>query len=437
VEDAAAELDDDPSLLQVSKRARTDDADTGGGPPLTAPGLLHQVVSALAALSAAGDIATLQNFIGQLAPAVLVDVVLHNLRWLAPLAPDARAAGGLGMAPAPALLDLVASTGVAGVQQYMPPPRPLAPILDESDAQMADAPAPEPVDASPAPPVVAMALGGEQRAAQRRAAIHRVMHAEQRTLVHACGGKQLRRVLLARTLRTSPALSDAFVEFIFENFEARDGLEHILQWLFCLYADTVSDAKGHSYALALLTVVRCMLNKLSPRDKALPSLLVEVPALPPPVVDFLSWLCGLKPDAEETVVLDIEQRTLGLITLRDVIMSRPADRAACLGLVLQCTTHEDEALRSKAIRMVVNQLHPLVDVADAIVQHAEQQLEGASELVEEEDAGRVTEAALQRVSLFFAMCTRTTDLVPKLFATYATCSPPVQAAFNKNMVRVP
>ena len=410
-----------------------DDADTGGGPPLTAASLLHQVVSALAALAAAGDMSTLQNFIGQLAPAVLVDVVLHNLRFLAPLAPDTRAVGGMVMAPAPALLDLVASTGVAGVP-YMPPPRPLAPILDESDALMADTAAPEPVDATPAPPVVAMALGGEQRAAQRRAAIHRVMHAEQRTLVHACGGRQLRRVLLARTLRTSPQLADAFVDFIFENFEARDGLEHILQWLFCLYADTVSDAKGHSYAAALLTVMRCMLKKLSPRDKALPSLLVEVPALPPPVLDFLSWLCGLKPDGEEPAVLDIEQRTLGLITLRDVIMSRPADRDVCLDLVLQCTTHEDDALRSKAIRMVVNQLHTLDDVTGAIVQYAEQQLDAAKGLVEEDDAGRVTEAALQRVSLFFALCTRTMELVPKLFATYATCSPPVQAAFNKNMV---
>lgn len=322
----------------------------------------------------------------------------------------------------------------------MPFVKKVAPTLDETDAPMADAPALEPETLAPAPPAVAVALGNEQRGAQRRAAIHRVLHMEQRTLLHVSGGKQLRRVLLARTLRALPSISDAFVEFMFDSFETRDGLEHILQWLYCLYVDTVANTKGHVYANALLTVIKRMLATLSPRDKALPTLLVEVPALPAPVFDLLTWLCGLSHDADGVPAPDMEQRTLGLVALRDVITNRPADRDSCLDLVLRCTTHQDDVLRGKAIRMVVNQLHPLLlDAANTIVEYATQQLNSANKLVADQDAADgdagLTEAGLQRVSLFFALCTRVAELVPKLFVSYAACSQPVQAAFHKNMVR--
>ena len=89
---------------------------------------------------------------------------------------------------------------------------------------------------------------------------------------------------------------------------------------------------------------------------------------------ILEWLVGLgQGDGGEAASL--EQCTLGLITLRDVVMHRQAERSACLALVLRCTVHADDALRGKAIRMVVNQLHPLAFAAPEVESFASERLE--------------------------------------------------------------
>ncbi len=179
-EAAAAELDEDTSLFPAVKRARTEPeappAAQTDGPPPTEAGLLRQVVAALGALAAGGDLGTLQTFIAQLAPAVLADIVLNNLQYLSPIPPvDPRYAAG--QAPAPGLLDLLAPVALTQAP---------APARD-GDVRMAEAAeaapaAPLPAAAQPAP-LVAVALSGEERAAQRRAAVDRILHAEQRSLV--------------------------------------------------------------------------------------------------------------------------------------------------------------------------------------------------------------------------------------------------------------
>jgi symplekin len=151
---------------------------------------------------------------------------------------------------------------------------------------------------------------------------------------------------------------------------------------------------------------------------------------------ILEWLVGLgQGDGGEAASL--EQCTLGLITLRDVVMHRQAERSACLALVLRCTVHADDALRGKAIRMVVNQLHPLAFAAPEIESFASERLESVLS-VDEADAIAVSDDAeetLRRISLYFALCTRADTLLPRLFSVYAASGPAAQPAFHRNMVR--
>jgi symplekin len=157
-------------------------------------------------------------------------------------------------------------------------------------------------------------------------------------------------------------------------------------------------------------------------------------------MDVLEWLVGLaEPSAAEPATL--EQRTLGLITLRDIVMHRKQERAACLQLVLRCTVHSDDGLRGKAIRMVVNQLHSLQYAAAHIEQFASERLDSvplmAAAATEDAAANAKadTDEALRRISLYFALCTRAEALLPQLFDAFAASSAATQPAFHRNMVR--
>jgi len=179
--EAEAELDEDTSLFPAVKRARTEPPSAHfDGPPLTDPALLRQVVAALGALSASGDLAMLHSLVAQLAPAVLVDVVLENLRYLTP-SPAADPRFGSAQAPAPGLMDLFSS----------PPPAAASGPAPDVDVQMAQAP--EVVQAPP--PLVAVQLSGEQRTAQRHSALSRILRAEEHSLASGAHPRELCTVL--------------------------------------------------------------------------------------------------------------------------------------------------------------------------------------------------------------------------------------------------
>ena len=176
------------------------------------------------------------------------------------------------------------------------------------------------------------------------------------------------------------------------------------------------------------------------RDRALPQLFVDAPALPAAALGVLEWLVGLADEASAEPA-SLEQRTLGLITLRDIVMHRAPERAACLQLVLRCTVHSDDALRSKAIRMVVNQLHPLPFCVPDVEQYASDRLASVQELpgavVADEGAAEQAciDEALRCISLYFALCTRKDALLPRLFSVFAASDAAAQPAFHRNMVR--
>ena len=233
--------------------------------------------------------------------------------------------------------------------------------------------------------------------------------------------------------KADAALETVFLEHLLEDYEEREGHAHILQWLYCLQAAALRGGEAGVYERGLVGASHMLLAKLSARDQALPHLFVDAPSLPPSALDELEWLCGLveRPDC---ALPDLDQRTLALIALRDVILHRSTEREACLVLVLRCTVHSDEALRSKAIRMVVNQLHPLPFAAAAVDDFATQRLKQQRSDAADESEETETDA-LSRVSLYFALCTRSQELIPAVFTAFVASSEGARAAFARNMVR--
>eukprot|EP00957_Ditylum_brightwellii_P076288 5798473-Ditylum_brightwellii.AAC.1 len=67
--------------------------------------------------------------------------------------------------------------------------------------------------------------------------------------------------------------------------------------------------------------------------------------------------------------------TLGLSTMRDLIMNRPVLEKRCLDVCLACAVHENALIRDKAIRLVANQLFPFPSCTELIEDFACSQLD--------------------------------------------------------------
>jgi hypothetical protein len=174
---------DDKPLEPPPKRACVErppaPADAADAAPSTDAGLLLQVASALGALAAGGDLATLNSFVAQLTPAVLADVVLLNMRHL-PAAPPAAGSAAMETA-APSLASLLGGA-VAPVSSAAAAGGPAAHAHDAAAPAGARA-----AVAQPPAPLVAQQLGGEQRAQQRLAAAERILQADDRRIVTGAG----------------------------------------------------------------------------------------------------------------------------------------------------------------------------------------------------------------------------------------------------------
>ena len=144
-------------------------------PPSTDPGLLMQVVAALAALASGGDLATLSSFVTQLSAPVLADVVIFNMRHLSATPP------GLHSGMEAAMPGVMALFGAPAPAPAPMPPAPGLPAASEVAAPTSSAPAP--IAAAPPAPLVAQPLGTEARAAQRLAAATRILRGDEQRIV--------------------------------------------------------------------------------------------------------------------------------------------------------------------------------------------------------------------------------------------------------------
>ena len=153
------------------------------------------------------------------------------------------------------------------------------------------------------------------------------------------------------------------------------------------------------YARTLLTLLVGLASSDSAaRAKHVPRLLLDAPHVPPAATRLLRALVGLPPpegQPSRAMGFDYVSRrhtwggvalprsddvaTLALRTLRELIVSRPSARAACLELALEAATAEDESVRTRAIRLVAGKLHPEPTLAGAVEAFARYNLGEAAE----------------------------------------------------------
>lgn len=212
---------------------------------------------------------------------------------------------------------------------------------------------------------------------------------------------------------------------------------------------TSSSSSGGVYARTLMTLAMGLAESdAAPRSKHLTRLLLDAPSVPPPALRLLRAMCRLPLDAPTTggktdadgfstdasgsrqsvgggvggiikavrwggrpVPSSEESVTLALTALQGLIVERPKTRGACLEIVLEAATHSDDAVRSRAIRLVAAKLHASPRLAGAIEAFATHHLgeaagAGARELEAAKALAAKAAAAMKREAAAKAAATK-------------------------------
>eukprot|EP01132_Coremiostelium_polycephalum_P002926 gene2926-3646_t len=194
------------------------------------------------------------------------------------------------------------------------------------------------------------------------------------------GKRELWTSLLSRLLairsEQKEEIRNEYVDFIVEDFTARR--EFALQWLHNeLYAsreklipemmvesdrdETIQDR----YTQLLLKMVNKMLSKFDHKDKALCTFILEVPKITKELLDLINRI--LNDHSGEFI-------SLGLTTLRDLVIWRPTVRSQCLDYLLNYSVHKDDSIRSPTIRLITNQLYSKPSLTETIQEFSKSQV---------------------------------------------------------------
>ncbi|TYH30989.1 hypothetical protein ES288_A01G139200v1 [Gossypium darwinii] len=309
--------------------------------------------------------------------------------------------------------------------------------------------------------------------------------------LHWSDCNEMRMALLARLVGQIDADDDIVVMLgkqIVVDYRQQKGHDIVLQVLYHLYSLTVSDSLDNSsysavlYEKFLLAVSKSLLDTLPASDKSFSRLLGEVPFLPDSALKLLDDLCSSDVfDVAGKEVRDAERVTQGLGVVWSLILGRPNNRQACLGIALKCAVHSQDDIRGKAIRLVANKLYQLSYISREIEQFAtnmllsavDQRTAGAESLksgsidergdkevgsgdtstsgsllseprtsgIDSSNAESTSNSAsvvsfpeAQRlISLFFALCTKKPSLLQLSFDIYGRAPKIVKQAFHRHI----
>ncbi|XWS14864.1 hypothetical protein CRYUN_Cryun35bG0045300 [Craigia yunnanensis] len=331
-------------------------------------------------------------------------------------------------------------------------------------------------------------LTEEQKRSVRKSAVQQI--AESYLHLHWSDCSQMCMAILARLVGQIDADDDIVVMLgkqIVVDYRQQKGHEIVLQVLYHLYSLTVSNSVDNSsysavlYEKFLLAVAKSLLDTFPASDKSFSRLLGEVPFLPDSALKLLDDLCYSDVfDVTGKEIRDAERVTQGLGVVWSLILGRPNNRQACLGIALKCAVHSQDDIRGKAIRLVANKLYQLSYISGEIEQFATNMLlstvdqHGAgaelqpgsidesgvrqvgsrdtsisgSQLLEPRASGIdsmnteptsnsasvVSFPEAQRlISLFFALCTKKPSLLQLSFDIYGQAPKIVKQAFHRHI----
>ncbi|OMO57473.1 Armadillo-type [Corchorus olitorius] len=329
-------------------------------------------------------------------------------------------------------------------------------------------------------------LTEDQKRSVRKSAVQQI--AESYLHLHWSDCSETRMTLLARLVAQIDADDDIVAMLgkqIVSDYQQQKGHEIVLQILYHLYSLMVPNSVDNSscsavlYEKFLLTVAESLLDTFPASDRSFSRLLGEAPFLPDSALKLLNDLCYLDVcDVTGKEIRDAERVTQGLGVVWSLIMGRPNNRQACLGIALKCAVHPQDEIRGKAIRLVANKLYQLSYTSGEIEQFATNMLMSAvdqraellqpgstdergegevgsgdmsssgSKLLEPRASGidlMITEAtsnsasivsvaeAQRLISLYFALCTKKPSLLQVSFDIYGQAPKVVKQAFHRHI----
>ncbi|KAK8705554.1 hypothetical protein V6N13_049154 [Hibiscus sabdariffa] len=332
-------------------------------------------------------------------------------------------------------------------------------------------------------------LTEEQKRSVRKSTVQQIT--ESYLHLHWSDCNEMRMALLARLVGQIDADDDIVVMLgkqIVVDYRHQKGHEIVLQVLYHLYSLTVRSSVDHAscstvlYEKFLLEVSKSLLDTLPASDKSFSRLLGEVPFLPDSALKLLDDLCSSDAfDVTGKEIRDAERVTQGLGVVWSLILGRPNNRQACLGIALKCAVHSQDDIRGKAIRLVANKLYQLNYISGEIEQFATNMLlsavdqcAAAAELLQcgsvderfemEVGSGNASTSGSQLsepsasgvdssntestsnsasvvsfpeaqrlISLFFALCTKKPGLLQLLFDIYGRAPKIVKQAFHRHI----
>ncbi|KAG5031171.1 hypothetical protein JHK85_015153 [Glycine max] len=329
-------------------------------------------------------------------------------------------------------------------------------------------------------------LSKEQESKVKNMAVMRIIDSYKH--LHGTDCQQFSMPLLARLVAQIDD-NDEFIMMLQKHIledHWRKGHELVLHVLYHLHSLMIVDSVGNAsssavlYEKFLLGVAKTLLDSFPASDKSFSRLLGEVPLLPESSLKILNDLCYSDVIGHDgKIIRDIERVTQGLGAIWSLILGRPQNRQACLGIALKCAVHPQDDIRAKAIRLVTNKLfqlnyisgdvekfatkmllsaveHEVSDTGLLQSGHTEQRAEAEIEsheistsqvesTISEIDSAIVAKPSIQSVpsisfseaqrliSLFFALCTKKSGLLQIVFSVYGQAPKTVKQAFHRHI----
>ncbi|KAK6130549.1 hypothetical protein DH2020_035695 [Rehmannia glutinosa] len=308
----------------------------------------------------------------------------------------------------------------------------------------------------------------------RRMALERIFNSYQNS--QRTDFKQTQIALVARLF------AQIDVNDVIGMVQKRIGHELVLHILYHLHSLVISNSASSAaavYEKFLLGVAKSLLGDLPASDKSFSRLLGEVPCIPDSVLGLLDDICTKRHSGADA--RDGDRVTQGLGAVWSLILGRPLCRQACLDIALKCTTHPEDDVRAKAIRLVSNKLYMISYISEKIEQFAtdkflsavdqrfsdsfspstdsEKRIGGEVESAETSisgsqvsdlgisendavkgvqdaslnDSSNIFSQAHSLMSLFFALCTKKPILLQLVFDNYARAPKAVKQAVHRHI----
>ncbi|KAK3581424.1 hypothetical protein CHS0354_016286 [Potamilus streckersoni] len=205
-----------------------------------------------------------------------------------------------------------------------------------------------------------------------RQALQRILKAERAAVV---GNALPARTKLIASLVSlcGGELKHLLQDFIFEDLKGRADLA--FSWLYQEYANcqgfsaaTVEKTTMASYDECLTRLLNGLLEITDQKESLFHRLILEAPSVTENAMQILKKYCS-----------DEERVTLGLNTLKTLILTRPSHRLRFLDALLEFTSHERAEMRSAAIK-VIKELYEHEEAHNAIQHYALQMLKNLTAL---------------------------------------------------------